>query len=42
LYREDKAPEEQDYELQRLLIQIVAKGGLPLSKLSMFLDCDVA
>jgi hypothetical protein len=38
LHREDKTPEEQDYELERLLIQIVAKGGLPLSKLSMLLN----
>lgn len=38
LYRDDEIPEERDYELQRLLIQIVAKGGLPLSKLSMLLN----
>jgi hypothetical protein len=38
LYREDKTQEEQDNELQRLLIQIVAKGGLPPLKLSMLLN----
>lgn len=42
MYRENMTREEQDFELQRLLTQIVAKGGLPPSKLSMFLNRDTA
>ncbi len=37
-YIKDKTPEEQEFELRRILIQIVAKGGLPPSKLSMPLN----
>jgi hypothetical protein len=35
LRREDKTLEEQDNDYRRLLIEIVAKGGIPLSRLSM-------
>jgi len=37
-YLKDKPPEEKEDELRRLLIQIVAKGGLPPSRLSMLLN----
>jgi hypothetical protein len=35
LHREDKTLEEQDNDYRRLLNEIAAKGGIPLSRLSM-------
>ena len=35
MHREDKTLEEQDNDYRRLLIEIVAKGGIPLSRLDM-------